>query len=102
MFRVTVLRGILDRLIYNNSYSTIDEDITDRNVGARHPAHSSLRKESPAELMLLTLVWDETASGTGRSKTGNELHSLSLLLVFVWDKTASGTARSKTGNGVHS
>ena len=33
--------------------------------------HSSLRKESPAQLMLLTLVWDETASGTARSKTEN-------------------------------
>ena len=40
-----------------------------------HPAHSSLRKESPSELMLLTLVWDKTASGTARSKTGNGLHS---------------------------
>ena len=42
-----------------------------------HPTHSSLRKESPAELMLLTLVWDKTASGTARSKTGNGLHSWS-------------------------
>ena len=40
-----------------------------------HPADSSLRKESTAELMLLTLVWDKTASGTTRSKTGNGLHS---------------------------
>ena len=46
------------------------------------------------ELILLVLVWDETASGTARSNTENELHSLSLLLVFVWDETASGTARS--------
>ena len=45
--------------------------------GCQHPAHSSLHKESPAELMLLTLVWDETASGTARSKTGNGLHSWS-------------------------
>ena len=36
---------------------------------------SSLRKESPAELMLLTFVWHETASGTARSKTENGLHS---------------------------
>ena len=45
------------------------------NSSAGHPAHSSLRKESPAELMLLNLVWDKTASGTARSKTGNGLHS---------------------------
>ena len=40
-----------------------------------HPAQSSLRNMSPADLMLLTFVWDETASGTARSKTENGLHS---------------------------
>ena len=35
VFRVSVLRSILDRLIYNDSYYTIDENITDQNVGAR-------------------------------------------------------------------
>ena len=35
MFRVTVLRGILNRLIYNDSYYTIEENLTDGNVGAR-------------------------------------------------------------------
>ena len=35
VFRVTVLRSVLDRLIYNDSYSTIDEHLTDGNVGAR-------------------------------------------------------------------
>ena len=39
--------------------------------------HSSLRKESPAELMLLTFVWDKTASGIARSKTENGLYSWS-------------------------
>ena len=34
-------------------------------------------KESPAELMLLAFVWDETASRTARSKTENGLHSWS-------------------------
>ena len=41
----------------------------------KHPTHSSLRKESPAELMFLTFVWDKTASGTARSKTDNK-HSI--------------------------
>ena len=36
------------------------------------------------DLILLVLVWDETASGTARSNTENELHR---------DQTASGTAR---------
>ena len=35
VFRVSVLRSILDRLIYNDSYHTIDDNITDQNVGAR-------------------------------------------------------------------
>ena len=42
-----------------------------------HPAHSSFRKESPTDLMLLIFVWDETASRTARSKTVNGLHSWS-------------------------
>ena len=45
--------------------------------GYGHPAHSSLCKESPAELILLTFVWDEAASGTARSTTENGLHSWS-------------------------
>ena len=35
IFRVTILRSILDRLIYNDEYHTIDSNLTDSNVGAR-------------------------------------------------------------------
>ena len=35
IFRVTTLRSILDRLMYNNNYYVIDESLTDGNVGAR-------------------------------------------------------------------
>ena len=35
IFRVTILRSILDRLIYNDEYKTIDDNLTDSNVGAR-------------------------------------------------------------------
>ena len=35
VFRVSVIRNILDRLVYNDTYHTIDENITDQNVGAR-------------------------------------------------------------------
>ena len=35
VFRVTVLRQILDRLIYNDTYETIDENLSDCNVGCR-------------------------------------------------------------------
>jgi hypothetical protein len=35
IFRVTILRSILDKLIYNDEYPIIDENISDSNVGAR-------------------------------------------------------------------
>ena len=35
IFRVTVFRSILDRLIYNDEISKIDSNLTDSNVGAR-------------------------------------------------------------------
>ena len=35
IFRVSVFRAILDRLIYNDEYSNIDSNLTDSNVGAR-------------------------------------------------------------------
>ena len=35
VFRVSVLRSIMDRLIYINSYEAIDDNLTDANVGAR-------------------------------------------------------------------
>jgi hypothetical protein len=35
VFRVTVFRSILDRLVYNDTYETIDSYLTDGNVGAR-------------------------------------------------------------------
>ena len=35
IFRVPILRTILDRLIYNDEYATIDRNLSDSNVGAR-------------------------------------------------------------------
>ena len=35
IFRVTVLRNILDRLIYEDTYETIDSNLSDCNVGSR-------------------------------------------------------------------
>ena len=35
IFRVSIFRSILDRLIYNDEYETIDNNLTDSNVGAR-------------------------------------------------------------------
>ena len=35
IFRVPILRSILDKLIYNDEYNLIDENLSDSNVGAR-------------------------------------------------------------------
>ena len=35
IFRVTILRSILDRLVYNDIYPVIDSSLTDANVGSR-------------------------------------------------------------------
>ena len=35
IFRVTILRSILDKLIYNDEYPGIDDNLTNSNVGAR-------------------------------------------------------------------
>ena len=35
IFRVTVLRSIVDKLLYNDEYQSIDAHLTDSNVGAR-------------------------------------------------------------------
>ena len=35
IFRISIFRCILDRLMYNDSYETIDSNLTDGNVGAR-------------------------------------------------------------------
>ena len=35
IFRVSIFRSILDRLIYNDEYQVIDSNLTDSNVGAR-------------------------------------------------------------------
>ena len=36
IFTVTMLRAIVDKLIYNDKYETIDRNMSDSNVGGRH------------------------------------------------------------------
>ena len=36
IFTVTVLRSIVDKLVYNDYYDTIDSNMSDSNVGGRH------------------------------------------------------------------
>ena len=62
--------------------------------------HSSLRKESPAEVILLAFLWVKTASGQ-RGATQRMDCTADLVFSFVWDETASGTLRSNTENGLN-
>ena len=65
-FRSTVLRSILDRLIYHNVYTVINSNLTDANVGARKERNICVnlfvlnaiinpvikRKEEPCEIQI--------------------------------------------------
>ena len=42
IFRVPILRTILDRLIYNDEYDDIEEALNDSNVGARKGRNANL------------------------------------------------------------
>ena len=58
VFRVTVFRSILDRLIYNDCYHIIDEHLTDGNVGARK--HRNIRDN----IFVLGAVMNSVINGT--------------------------------------
>ena len=55
-----ILRSILDRLIYNNSYYTIDSNITDENVGGRK--HRSVRDS----IFVIGAVINSVTNGTSK------------------------------------
>ena len=60
VFRITVLRSIIDRLIYNDMYEVIDGHLTDANVGARK--HRSCRDN----LFVLGAVSNSVINGQSR------------------------------------
>ena len=67
-----------------------------------HPTHSSLRKESPAELMLLTFEWDTTASGTVRRKTENRHTIPSPMLLLAVPEAVSSDTKMRSISAVQS
>ena len=58
MFRVQVLRSILDRLTYNDSYYTIDSNLTDGNVGARK------QKSARDNIFVISAISNSVVNGT--------------------------------------
>ena len=58
MFRVSVIRSILDRLLYNSTYEVIDSNLTDGNVGARK------RRGCRDNIFVLSAVNNSKLNGT--------------------------------------
>ena len=52
IFRVSIFRAILDRLIYNDEYHNIDKNLTDSNVGAR--TNRNIRDN----IFVLNAIWN--------------------------------------------
>ena len=57
VFRVAVLRHILDKLMYNDSYYTIDSNFTDGNVGARK--QRSVRDNNIVNIFVMSAITNE-------------------------------------------
>ena len=58
VFRVQVLRSILDRLTYNDSYYTIDSNLTDGNVGARK------QRSARDNIFVISAICNSVVNGT--------------------------------------
>ena len=58
VFRVQVLRSILDRLTYNDSYYTIDSNLTDGNVGARK------QRSARDNIFVISAICNSVLNGT--------------------------------------
>ena len=55
---MTILRSILDRLMYNSAYEAIDANLTDGNVGARK------RRGCRDNMFVLTAVNNSVLKGS--------------------------------------
>ena len=77
IFRVTILRTILDRLIYNDEYEKIDKSLNDSNVGARKGRNvrdnifvvnavlNSASKKKKRQLMFNYMTWKSALTPYG-------------------------------------
>jgi exonuclease III len=58
IFRTMVLRNILDRLIYNDEYRTVDDNLTDCNVGSRK------KRNIRDNLFVMNAIMNSSKKGT--------------------------------------
>ena len=114
IFRVTVLRNILDRLIYNDTYQTIEDNLTDCNVGSRKG------RNVRDNLFVINAVINQTKGTHGEAldigvydvkkcfdtlwnqECINDLYELGfdndkLPLIYLENETASVAIKSSTG-----
>ena len=62
IFKVQVFRNILERLIYNDEYATIDANLTDCNVGARK------KRNVRDNLFVLNAIMNDAVNGSKEAK----------------------------------
>ena len=77
IFRVTIIRSILNRLVYNDIYPVVDSNLTDSNVGSRkgrnvrdnlfvlHATIIQSKKERKKHVILQYMTWKNVSTRCG-------------------------------------
>ena len=114
VFRVTVFRNILDRLIYNDQYPDIDSQLTDCNVGSRKHRNirdhiyvlnailNSVTEENNESLDLQVYDTEKTFDTLWLHEVVNDLYEAGfnndkLNLIFLESKSAQVAVRTQSG-----
>ena len=114
IFRVTIFRSILDRLIYNDEYETLDTNLTDCNVGARKERNirdnifvinaimNSIRKNSEEAIDCQVYDIEKCFDNLWLEEVINCLYEAGLNndklpLLFLENKTAQVAVKTSTG-----
>ena len=61
VFRTTSLKNIMDRLIYNDEYHTVDDNLTDCNVGSRN------KRNIRDNLFVINAIMNNSKRGSGKA-----------------------------------
>ena len=115
IFRVTVFRNILDRLIFNDEYDTIETNLTDSNVGGRRGRNirdnifvlnaiiNSIRKgkQEPCDISVYDV--EKCFDALWVQECMNTLYEYGMKndrLVLLYEETKSAQIAIKTSNGL--
>ena len=114
IFRVLVLRTILEKLIYNDEYQTIDDNLTEANVGARkhrnirdnlfvvNAISNSIKRGSEEAVDLCTYDVDKCFEALWTYECINDLYeawlkNYKLTLLFKLNKSAQVAVKTAEG-----